>query len=233
LCQMYKKWIITAIIACGFGVFLWQLVPIIKNHVMPEGPRQLLGQSKNTAISSVIENVGGVKGIMQLGLTTGIYDITIKSDHLVNTPVLSDGQRGDRYLGLTLDRTATFNVGQGEAVKFEPAEFKPLMKRNNVYTISTPGNYVVNRQIPEGRYQIKIHDIKRQTIQRDKFRPATITVDSKFLNGNGSGDGQGGIISSTLNRSSPIILLENHRLLSITFSGVEHGSYVELMPLTD
>ena len=107
------------------------------------------------------------------------------------------------------------------------------MKRNNVYTISTPGNYVVNRQIPEGRYQIKIHDIKRQTIQRDKFRPATITVDSKFLNGNGSGDGQGGIISSTLNRSSPIILLENHRLLSITFSGVEHGSYVELMPLTD
>ncbi|CBL90753.1 MULTISPECIES: hypothetical protein [Leuconostoc] len=46
-------------------------------------------------------------------------------------------------------------------------------------------------------------------------------------------DGQGGMISSTLKRSTAIILLEHHRLLSINFSGVERGSYVELTPMKD
>ena len=230
---MYKKWVIIAIVIFGFGVFSWQMVPRIKSHIMPELPRQMLGQTKNTAVTKTVKNIGRSKGITQLGLKPGVYDLVVLSDQLTNMPDLSDAQRGNRYLGFMLDETTALNVGHDESLKFEPAEFKPLKKNKGKYVITTPGNYVVNRQIPEGRYEVKIHEIKRSVVQHEKFRPSTITVNSKFLNGNGSGDGQVGVISSTLKRSSSTILLEKHRLLSIGFSGVVSGSYVELMPLKD
>ncbi|MEX0379840.1 hypothetical protein AB3K25_09700 [Leuconostoc sp. MS02] len=230
---MRKKWVIIAIIVCGFGISLWRVIPVIQEYVMPEGPKTMLGTTKNNATTKVVENIGGVKGMDQLGLAAGVYDITILSDHLTNSPDLPDGQKGDRYLGLSLTKSSSFNVGHQEAVKFEPAAFKKLVLQDGAYTISIPGNYVVNRQIPEGQYKVDIHEIKRDNLRREKYNPATIAVDSRFLNGNGGGDGNGGVISSTLQRSSPVVVLEKHRLLSISFSGVNKGSYVKLTPLTD
>lgn len=228
---MYKKISLIAVIVLGFGIFSWRLTPTVIEYFSPTAPKQMSGKVKNNVQTKIIRNEKGFKSIKDVGLTPGVYDMTVESGIVKNLVDLPNAHKGEKYLGVILTRSSGVNIGEGEAVKFEPAAFEPLKISNGTYTITTPGNYVVNRQIPAGKYKVSMKVVERGGDSTNKYLPSLITVDSKFLNGDGGGDGQGGIISSNLARSNDTIVLTNDRLLSIGFSYVDKGSYVTLTPV--
>jgi len=85
----------------------------------------------------------------------GYYDVTSISSKTVN--FAGDNLRGNEELkGIFYCNNNKIGVrGEGQ-VKLKPAKFEKLKRKNDYYTISKSGYYVVGSEMPEGKYEFAL-----------------------------------------------------------------------------
>ncbi|MBH0161830.1 hypothetical protein [Fictibacillus sp. 26RED30] len=112
-------------------------------------------KNDNPTFLNAAEEVTLTKGDYLIGkqVKAGFYDVISLSDDVSLMPVKLS--KGDMIVGQRLENNAHAIVVGNGSVKLLPAEYVPLkMDAQNKYRIVHSGNYMVGKQILEGKYKI-------------------------------------------------------------------------------
>lgn len=127
-------------------------------------------KNDNPSLMNSAEEITLSKGDYLIGhdLEPGFYDVEALSDNVFFMPVKFS--KGDQILGQRLEKNShTFIEGKGK-VRLSPAKYEVLtINENNEYVIKNSGNYMVGKQIPEGKYKISYYVKDGKKVNKNPF----------------------------------------------------------------
>lgn len=93
-------------------------------------------------------------------IKAGIYDFTVTKGvvRLENMTAF----KGDKIERIELYDKSYFEIGEDGAIKITKAKEEAIIPKDNVYTISSGGTYVIGLQIPVGNYEVKYNNSNKR-----------------------------------------------------------------------